>query len=244
MAIDSPPLTDEENAYLAEYRRLTEDYSVISDNEAQVENNDEQNVFRKEGDYWKIIYEGQPLPPIRDLIGLRYVACLLDSPTSAFRDPRELVLAAEGQDAAAIQKPADKITERQMTEDNLSGHHEKAAEPVIDRKYRKQVENYIKTFEERLEAHDFDGPEQAAEMRDEIRKLKEQLAKDIGLGGKARAVSDPHEKARKAVSKAIHRALATIGEHHSELGLHLRNTLTPVSFPYRYKSDRRIDWTT
>jgi hypothetical protein len=61
------------------------------------------------------------------------------------------------------------------------------------------------------------------------------------LGGRARNLSDPAEKARTAVTWRIRNAIKKIGQAHPELGRHLEVSIRTGIFCV-YAPDRRILW--
>ncbi len=56
-----------------------------------MERRPQENLFRREGEYWTIVYDGVVLR-LRDTKGLRYLACLISHPGEPFA-ARELVQA-------------------------------------------------------------------------------------------------------------------------------------------------------
>ena len=67
-----------------------------------------------------------------------------------------------------------------------------------------------------------------------LQALLHQLRAATGLGGKARGLKDPVERARKAVTARIRDAIRRIKAAHPELGAHLQEAiLTGVSCAYR-----------
>jgi hypothetical protein len=69
------------------------------------------------------------------------------------------------------------------------------------------------------------------------------VARDFGLGGRARRIGDPVERARKTVSTRIRRTIATIGRTHPELGRHLERSIDTGSW-CAYRPAEPVDWQT
>jgi hypothetical protein len=44
------------------------------------ESRKEENIFQNQGDFWKIVYQGEQLQPLKDAKGLHYLAILLQKP--------------------------------------------------------------------------------------------------------------------------------------------------------------------
>ena len=209
----------------------------------QAEGAVEQYVFRQDGNFWTIIYQGKRLPPMRSK-SLRYIAFLLGHPRQAFKNAIEFVSAVEKQDARFIMKLHYKRPEESLAASNLSQRYEYDTGHILDAKAKRAVEHRRDELLEKLEAQNFESPERAAEMRQEVEQLKALLTSTATLSGKIRKSGDPYERARKAVSQAIHRNLKEIAEHHPGLANHLRCTLTPITYPLRYEPDQPIDWMT
>jgi len=209
----------------------------------QVDSMAEQYVFRQDGDFWTIVYQGKRLPPMKGK-SLRYIAFLLQHSRQAFRTPSAFVAAVEKKDASIIAEPHHKLAEELLANGNMSKRGEMGTGPLLDTRAKRELEQRRDDLNERLEAHNFDNPGQAAEMREEIDSINAYLASNTGLGGKSRKSSDLNEKARQAVSQAIHRSLKEINKHHPGLADHLRRTLTPLKYPLCYSPDPPIDWVT
>jgi hypothetical protein len=200
-----------------------------------------QNVFYREGDFWTVIYEGETVR-LKDARGLHYITHLLRYPGREFQ-VMQLVSAVEKPQASLI-----KQTFYKMDEDYLAEHHCRIsalgdAGPIIDDHAKRQLRRRRDELEERLEAGNFENPEQAAEMRQEMHMINAQLRSAIGLGGKERKSADPKERARKAVSKAISRSLETIRHHSPALWQHFHNALR-IGYTCSYIPDRPTNWIT
>ncbi|HVT77989.1 MAG TPA: hypothetical protein VHD87_13225, partial [Acidimicrobiales bacterium] len=63
-----------------------------------------------------------------------------------------------------------------------------------------------------------------------------------GLGGRARRVDDPVERARKTVSTRIRRAIAVVKAAHPELGRHLERSVDTGTW-CAYRPAEPIHWT-
>jgi hypothetical protein len=60
--------------------------------------------------------------------------------------------------------------------------------------------------------------------------LAHELAAALGLGGRARSLGDPAERARKAVSARIRDGIKAISACHAELGSHLESSVHTGTF--------------
>ena len=84
-------------------------------------------------------------------------------------------------------------------------------------------------------------PGRAAHAREELEFIARELAAAYGLGGTARRLDDPAERARKAVSNRIRDALARIEAGRPALGRHLKAFIRTGSF-CSYQPERPVAW--
>ena len=181
----------------------------------------ETNVFRREGDYWSVLFDGQTVR-VRDLKGMRYLAQLVAHPGREFH-VLDLVAAETGQrtslgDAGAI------LDERA-----------KAA-------YRRRLAEIEDDIEQARALEDAGREAQADAERD---FLVRELAGGVGLGGRDRRAASASERARSGVTRAIRQGIARIGEHHPRLGEHLdRAVRTGTYCAYAPEPGDRPTWRT
>jgi tetratricopeptide (TPR) repeat protein len=161
----------------------------------------ETNVFRREGDYWSVVFDGRTVR-VRDLKGMRYLAQLLAHPGRQVH-VLDLVAAETGQPTA----PGD------------------AGEMLDDRAksaYRRRLAEIEDDIEQARALEDAVREAQADSERD---FLVRELARAIGLGGRDRRAVSTSERARSGVTRAVRQGIARIGEHHPELGEHLNHAV-------------------
>lgn len=73
--------------------------------------------------------------------------------------------------------------------------------------------------------------------------MTEELAAAVGLHGRDRVGTSTPERARTSVTKAIHRAIAKIGERDPSLFRHLENTVRTGAFcSYLPEEHTRVTW--
>jgi hypothetical protein len=77
-------------------------------------------------------------------------------------------------------------------------------------------------LEEAEAAHDLG---RAETLGTELHQLEEELARALGLGGRARRMGDPVERARKSVYNRIQAALKNLDAELPELAQHLRHSV-------------------
>jgi tetratricopeptide (TPR) repeat protein len=159
------------------------------------------NIFRREGDYWSVVFEGRTVR-VRDLKGIRYLAQLLARPGREFH-VLDLVAAETGQ-RTALGDAGEALDEQAKTT------------------YRRRLAEIEDDIEQARGLGDAGREAQADAERD---FLVRELARAVGLGDRDRRAASDSERARSAVTRAIRQAIARIGEHHPELGEHLNHTI-------------------
>jgi hypothetical protein len=196
------------------------------------------NVFQKTGQFWTISYEGRTFR-LKDSKGLQYLAFLLANPGEEFHAQR---LLAEVEGDASSQGDIAGTRERQFLDDGLSISSLGDAGPILDDQAGKAYKRRLEELQEELEeAREFNDYERAERVEEEIEALTKELSAAYGLGGQARKLADPAEKARKTISKAIGRALEHIKENDEILWRHLQNALSLGLFP-AYKPHPPVNW--
>ncbi|MGH2763363.1 MAG: transcriptional regulator, partial [Thermoleophilaceae bacterium] len=159
------------------------------------------NVFRREGDYWSVVFEGRTVR-VRDLKGMRYLAQLLAHPGRDFH-VLDLVAAETGQQTA-LGDAGELLDERAKLA------------------YRRRLTEIDDDIEQARALGDAEREAQADAERD---FLVRELARAVGLGGRDRRAASVSERARSGVTRAVRQGIARIGEHHPELGKHLDGTV-------------------
>lgn len=168
-------------------------------------------VFRRgKGRVWTLSYAGSTVQ-LPDAVGLRDLAVLLAAPGQEV--PATVLLA--GPDA-----PFEPVL---------------GADPVLDEKaraaYKARIQELERDIAQAEENYDVGRLER---LRDEREAVVAELARAFGLGGRARRLGDPGERARTTVTSRIRYAQRRIEQVHPELGAHLRRSLrTGRSCSYR-----------
>jgi tetratricopeptide (TPR) repeat protein len=180
----------------------------------------ETNVFRREGDYWSVVFDGHTVR-VRDLKGMRYLAQLLTHPGREFH-VLDLVAAETGQQME-LGDAGEMLDERA-----------KAA-------YRRRLAEIEDDIEQARALRDAGREAQADAER---AFLVRELARAVGLGGRDRRAASASERARSGVTRAIRQGIARIGEHHPPLGEHLdRAVRTGTYCAYAPDPAARAAWT-
>jgi hypothetical protein len=207
---------------------------------ASLEASGVQHIFRHEGAYWTLAYQGQRCR-LKEAKGLHYLATLLRSPG------REFHVA----DLAALSPPpparpgARPLTTRRP--ETLDVQHLRVTGPgdagaQLDARARAAYTRRLEDLQAILdEAERFSDPARAATARAEIDFLTAQLATAYGLGWRPRKGADTNEKVRKAVTKCLRTSLASIQKAHLPLWRHLRTALKTGTF-CSYTPEPPITW--
>jgi hypothetical protein len=214
-------------ALLDEARRLGEDLGLdgILSRAAALEpvpaGGDEEARFAREGDFWTLAYSGEALN-LRDVKGLRYIACLLAGPGKEVH-VLELVSAVEGRtDGPGLARVAgDGVRPGQPADLGPILDHQARAE------YRERLDELRADLEE---ARNFGDDERAVRLEEEIDALVGELARAAGLGGRDRPQSSPAERARVNVTKAIRTAIKLIERQSPALAEHLTASIRTGRF--------------
>ena len=171
------------------------------------------NMFRREGDYWSVVFEGRTVR-VRDLKGMRYLARLLADPGREFH-VLDLVAAESGRLAGP------RAAVRRLSHTALGDAGEMLDARAKDA-YRRRLAEIEDDIEQARALGDTERPTQADAERD---FLVRELSRAVGLGGRDRRAASASERARVSVTRAVRQAIARIGEHHPELGEHLDRTI-------------------
>jgi hypothetical protein len=159
-----------------------------------------QRVFRKEGDFWSVAFEGKTVR-IKDGKGAQYLSYLLSEPGRDF-SAVELLHAVSGATVVTVRGSAGE---------------------AIDEHARAQYKARALEIQDELgEARALNDSGRVAVLQEELELLADQMTAATGLGGRRRLVGDTSEKARKSVSAAVGRTVRQIAASHKSLGEYLR----------------------
>lgn len=175
----------------------------------------DRRAFRPLGSLWQVSFAGRDahLPHLKGCVD---IATLLSQPRQEIHC-NELM----GGDAAAAGAGDDAIDDQA-----------RAA-------YRARIAELQRELAEAQEDNDLGRSEKLGE---ELETLSEHLSKALGLGGRARKLGAPTERARSAVTWRIRSALKKLDEVHPDLGAHLRDSIQTGTFcSYSPKADGK-DW--
>jgi tetratricopeptide (TPR) repeat protein len=171
------------------------------------------NIFRREGDYWTVIFDGHTVR-VRDRKGMRYLARLLTDPGREYH-VLDLVAAETGRSAVDRIGPVD--PPRSVLGD---------AGTILDARAKDAYRRRLAEIDDDIDhARSTGDTERAAQATAERDFLVRELAHAFGLSGRDRRAASASERARAGVTRAIRQAIARMGEHHPQLGEHLTRTI-------------------
>jgi len=186
---------------------------------------EEEYVFRKEGNVWRIRFAGKQIF-LKDCKGLRYIQELL-------RHPNDEISVL---DLVSLTSLPPAITQgmsaNSQDDDEDEGDHARSAKSRA--KGIEELRRARKELKQAKALPDSDPSKrlQVDEAQDEVRTLLDEL----GLR------RDPYPKQRKAVGACIDRAMKKIKEEHNPLWKHLDRSFERGTSCAYYPEDRPPDW--
>jgi tetratricopeptide (TPR) repeat protein len=190
-------------------------------------------TFRREGDFWTVVFDGRTVR-VRDLQGMRYLARLLAEPGREYH-VLDLVAAETGRRTQADDGRAGDLPS--------SGSGD--AGDLLDARAKEAYRRRLSEIDEDIEEARASGDDERAARADAERDfLVRELARAFGMGGRARRAGSASERARAGVTRALRQAIARIGQHHPPLGEHLDRTVRTGTYcAYLPDPRARGEWT-
>lgn len=169
----------------------------------------------RDGDGWAFTYEGTTVR-VRHAKGIADLAVLL-----ANRERDVHVRTLEG----------------------VEGLPAGTAQPALDDEAVTAYRDRLRDLEGELDEADRHADvERAAKLAAERDALIDELARNLGLGGRRRSAgSDPDERLRKAVSARVKASIDRLEEVHPALGRHLRHSVR-TGYYCAYAPERPVTW--
>jgi hypothetical protein len=169
------------------------------------------NQFRRTGEYWTIVFEGKQVT-LKDSTGLRYIRRLIEMPHESI-DALELSNHARPTARNQRTAEADALTKTSVTASAL---------PLLDRLSISQIKAALGAALEK--ASSSVDPEERAEAKEQAERLSRHL-RESTYAGRPKLSGGDAEKARKAVSNAISRAIGSVSKVHAALAMHFRKAV-------------------
>jgi hypothetical protein len=179
-----------------------------------------RNLFRREGEYWTVIFEGSVVR-LKDAKGLRHLARLLAHPGREFHTV----------DLEAAERPPAPATPPGSLGRARDGRLAVRADlgdagVLLDAAAKAAYQARLAELQTELEeAERCNDPVRAAKAREERDFLVGELARAVGLGGRDRRAASHAERARLNVTRAIRAAMANLARANPPLGRHLAATI-------------------
>ena len=181
-------------------------------------------VLVRDGELWVVSFDRSTVR-VKDAKGLHDLATLLRRP---------------GREVAALDLATERSAASRTVDGDLGspGH----AGELLDDDARASYKARLDELDEEIAAADDLGdPVRGERAREERDAIVGQLTAAYGLGGRARRVGDPSERARTTVTRRIRDAIGRIEAVHPQLGLHLRNSVRTGTF-CSYVPEHPVAW--
>jgi len=195
---------------------------------------DEGSVFRQEGDFWRITFEGKTVL-IQSLRGLSLLVQLLRNPGEEIH-----VTALDALIPSDAAMPARNATAVDGEIARDLGDAGEILDPQAKAAYRRRIAELREELKDSEVSNDLG---RATSARAELEAIAEQLREATGLGGRSRRASSSSERVRVAVTRRIRAAIAQIAKHHAPLGMHLTSSIRTGSFCC-YEPPDKLVWRT
>jgi hypothetical protein len=179
-----------------------------------------QNLFRREGEYWTVVFDGAVVR-LRDTKGLRHLARLLAHPGREFHTV-ELEAAQGRPSPAPTGPPGAGAGGGELAVRADLGDAGALLDATAKAAYRTRLAELQAELEE---AEGFNDPARAAKAQAERDFLVGELARAVGLGGRDRRAASHAERARLNATRAIRLAIANLARANPSLGRHLAATI-------------------
>ena len=176
------------------------------------------NTFRPEGEYWTVSFAGTTCR-LKEARGLHYIAQLLHQP---HQEVHVISLITTSADLSEGLAEMHSVQDSSLPFEHTEGDAGDMLDPQARAAYKQRVRELQEELAEAQQFHDLGRSERLAA---ELDFLTHELASAVGLGGRARRVGSPAERARVSITRAIKIALRKISEHHPALGQHLATTI-------------------
>jgi hypothetical protein len=146
--------------------------------------------------------------------------------------------------ACLLARPGEAVSVLELVDEPGADVAGARGAPALDERARREIRARLHELDaEEAEAEASGDGEGAALARERRQQLAEAVARDVGLGGRARRLGDPLERARKTVSTRIRRAIAAVGRVHPELGRHLERSIDTGAW-CAYRPPDPVTWRT
>ncbi len=180
-------------------------------------------VFRREGDYWTVVYAGKTIR-VKGCRGMEYLEALLRQPDRELL-ALDLVTMGRTDGSSDVRMPVEMGC------------------PAIDGRARDEYQERLRALRDGVDmAMSCGDAARAAELREEMEFLAGELCSTLGMRG-ARQAASASERARTSVTKAVRIAVRRAGFGNAALGRYLGATIRTGTFcSYQPDPDRSVAW--
>jgi hypothetical protein len=187
----------------------------------------QENSFRREGDFWTLVFQKQILR-LKDCHGLLFIAHLLQHPDRDFHVAQLVALlpsaGAHHTDAVYISR----------SERERMGIHSVAgpdSNPLLDATAKAEYRRRIEELRDELEqARRFNDHARTADREKELEFIGLELSRAVGASGRDRKHRAENERARVNVTNAIRTLTQKIAKEQPSFGRYLRLTIRTGTF--------------
>jgi hypothetical protein len=187
----------------------------------------QENTFRREGDFWTLVFQNQALH-FKHSHGLLFVAHLLQHPDLDFHVAQLVALLP----AVAAHQPKAVYISR--SERERMGIHSVAgpdSNPLLDATAKAEYRRRIEELRDELEqARRFNDHLRAADLEKELEFIGLELSRAVGADGRDRKHRAENERARVNVTNAIRTLTQKIAKEQPSFGRYLRLTIQTGTF--------------
>ena len=148
----------------------------------------EQNLFRREGDYWTVAYQGRECR-VKDMLGLHYLAHLLRHPHRLIH-ALDLTSSTEGVQYGALADPTEGKATASLEELGMHVSRPDGTGEILDAQAKTAYRRRLRELQGELEeARAFNDLGQVERLQGEIEFFTHELAQAVGLGGRPRTAA-------------------------------------------------------
>lgn len=208
--------------------------------ETSVKEKKAEHVFRPNGDFWRIIFQGKPVPAIRQNKRMLYIVELL-------KNPHKEISALElcrmvNRTGQLITGKEDYAGEDHHSRSTKTGIKREESLNALDGEYLKECQANLEELRVDLDkAKDSNNDSEEIRIQGDIDFILGQLRSNQGRRGQLRKFADERKRAGDTATRSINRAKNDIKPHSEELFQHLKNTIR-TGDTCSYKPDQGIDW--
>jgi hypothetical protein len=204
---------------------------------------DPENRFIRQGEIWTISYDDESVQ-LPHLVGLEYIALLLQNPRKEIRSSEILNLSSAKQPLISVHRDGDAIRNEQALQDDnafdsptISAQRDNALngadwdDAAYDMRAKQDYEKKARELEKEItEARECGLILQAEQKVAELEELTRYVEADTDRRGKPRKLPNEHEKARVAVTNAINRAIERMEEDAPKTATYLKTNIRTGDF--------------